>query len=235
MSERVTGGSVATYSAASELPLVPLGLAVNSKPGRVAVLGEGDTRGLAREHPNTISSIHVNPHCRLHELARLAMLLRALVSSPGARSALRQLGWTLIELLYVLAILGTLVAIATPQLRGYRDKARVARAAGDIEAIQADLAGHELLGAGLPETLAEIGRGSILDPWGNPYQYLKFPSGLVPGSARKDMFLIPINTSYDLYSMGEDGQSQAALTVPVSKDDVIRANDGGFIGLASKF
>ncbi len=163
------------------------------------------------------------------------MLLRALVSSPGARSALRQLGWTLIELLYVVAILGTLLAIATPQLKEYHDKARVAKAVGDIETIQADLAGHEMLGAGLPETLAEIGRGSMLDPWGNPYQYLKFPVGSAPGSARKDRFLVPINYSYDLYSMGEDGQSAASLMVAVSKDDVIRANDGGFIGLASKF
>ena len=157
------------------------------------------------------------------------------MSSPGGRSALRQLGWTLIELLYVLAILGTLVAIATPQIQQQHYRAQVARAMGDIETIQADLAGHEMLGAGLPETLAEIGRGSILDPWGNPYQYLKFPPGPAPGSARKDRFLVPINYSYDLYSMGEDGQSQAALVAPVSKDDVIRANDGGFIGLASKF
>ncbi len=217
------------------MPLVPLGLAVHSKPGRVAVVGEGDTCGLAREHPNAISSIHVNPHCRLHELARLAMLLRALVSSPGARSALRQLGWTLIELLYVVAIIGTLVAIATPRFREQVERAKVARAMGDIETIQADLAGPEMLGEGLPETLAEIGRGDMLDPWGNPYQYLKFPAGPVPAGARMDKFLIPINTSYDLYSMGEDGQSQAPLTAPASKDDVIRANDGGFIGLASRF
>ena len=43
LSVRVTYGSVATYSAASELTLVPLGLAVNSKPGRVAVFeGKGE-------------------------------------------------------------------------------------------------------------------------------------------------------------------------------------------------
>ncbi len=165
------------------------------------------------------------------------MLLRACVRSPRARSALFQLGWTLIELLYVVAILGTLVAIAIPRIQQYIDGAKVAKAMGDIETIQADLAGHEMLGAGLPETLAEIGRGDLLDPWGNPYQYLKFPPPPppVPANARKDKFLVPINTPYELYSMGENGQSQAPLTGQASEDDVVRANDGGFIGLASKF
>ncbi len=179
----------------------------------------------------------MNTHCRLHELARLALLMCALVSSPGARSALRQLGWTLIELLYVVAIIGTLVAIATPRFREQVERAKVARAMGDIETIQADLAGPEMLGEGLPETLAEIDRGDLLDPWGNPYQYFKFPPPPppVPADARKDKFLVPINTSYDLYSMGEDGQSEAPLAAQSSQDDVVRANDGGFIGLASKF
>ena len=35
--------------------------------------------------------------------------------------------------------------------------------------------------------------------------------------------------------MGKDGSSVAALTAKASRDDIIRANDGGFIGLASRF
>ena len=39
----------------------------------------------------------------------------------------------------------------------------------------------------------------------------------------------------DLYSMGKDEQTVPPLTASVSKDDVIWANDGGFIGLASDY
>jgi general secretion pathway protein G len=52
---------------------------------------------------------------------------------------------------------------------------------------------------------------------------------------RKDRFLVPINTYYDLYSMGPDGQSQPPLTARVSRDDVIRANDGQYFGPAEAF
>jgi general secretion pathway protein G len=46
---------------------------------------------------------------------------------------------------------------------------------------------------------------------------------------------VPINSDYDLFSVGLDGSSLAALTAIVSKDDIIRANDGGFIGLAANY
>ncbi len=52
-----------------------------------------------------------------------------------------------------------------------------------------------------------------------------------PQGARRDRFLVPINTYYDLYSVGKDGASVAPLTAGPSKDDIVRANDGGFIGL----
>jgi len=53
--------------------------------------------------------------------------------------------------------------------------------------------------------------------------------------ARKDRFLVPINSDYDLYSMGSDGESKPALQNPVSRDDVIRASDGAYIGLAERY
>lgn len=55
------------------------------------------------------------------------------------------------------------------------------------------------------------------------------------GGARKDRFLVPINSDFDLYSMGKDGQSVAPLTAQKSHDDVIRASDGAFYGLAAYF
>jgi hypothetical protein len=47
----------------------------------------------------------------------------------------------------------------------------------------------------------------------------------------KDKSLHPLNSDYDLYSMGPDGQSQTPLTAKASRDDIIRANNGGFIGV----
>ena len=52
---------------------------------------------------------------------------------------------------------------------------------------------------------------------------------------RKDRFLVPINSCYDLYSMGKDGQSVPPLTAKASWDDIVRANDGAFVGLAWQY
>jgi len=144
-------------------------------------------------------------------------------------------GFTLLELFAVVAVIAALVTLAVPRIRDAQERAKVARAIGDIRAISADLDGQDTL----PETLAQIGRANLVDPWGAGYVYLKFPddskSKGPPAGARRDRFLVPINSTYDLYSMGKDGATTVALTARNSQDDVIRANDGGFIGLASRF
>ena len=165
----------------------------------------------------------------------------------------RRIGWTLIEMMMAVSILGMIGAIAFPSLQTSVYQARVARAIGEISRLQVDITGFETGGDGLPETLADVGRATLLDPWGNPYQYLNFHldgasgggggkgkgggggGGGHPAGARKDRFLVPINSFYDLYSMGQDGKTVAALTAAASKDDIVRANDGGFIGLAAKY
>ena len=50
-----------------------------------------------------------------------------------------------------------------------------------------------------------------------------------------DKFLVPLNSDYDLYSIGADGESKKTLSAPASYDDVIRALDGAYVGLASEF
>jgi general secretion pathway protein G len=52
---------------------------------------------------------------------------------------------------------------------------------------------------------------------------------------RKDRFLHPLNTDYDLYSTGADGKTKAPLAAKDSQDDIIRANDGAYIGVAANF
>lgn len=75
------------------------------------------------------------------------------------------------------------------------------------------------------------------DPWGNPYQYLPIDINPPPnkGQVRKDKSLNPLNSDFDLYSMGPDGQTRLPLTTPTAKDDIIRAGNGSFIGIASDY
>jgi general secretion pathway protein G len=143
-------------------------------------------------------------------------------------------GFTLIELLSVVAIIGVVSALAIPRTQDAVERARVAKAIGDLRAIAQDLFGLD----SLPSSLASIGRSTLLDPWGRPYVYYPFPGGKgmgPPGGARKDRFLVPINSAFDLYSVGRDGNTAAPLTAKQSHDDVIMANDGGFFGLASRY
>ena len=143
-------------------------------------------------------------------------------------------GFTLVETLVALGIMLTLAAIAVPNLMSAIYQAQVAKAVGDIRSIATDIQGYNISNYQYPNTLADIG-DAINDPWGNPYQYLNFANAKGKGQMRKDRFLVPINTYFDLYSMGADGKSSSPLTAKNSQDDVIWAGDGDFIGLASQY
>ena len=144
-------------------------------------------------------------------------------------------GFTLIELMMVCAIIGTLSAIAIPHLKDSVKGAKVSRAAQEIRVLEVDIASYEAGFNKLPPDLASIGRGGMLDPWGNPYEYTNLQTVKGKGKARKDKFLVPLNSDYDLWSDGEDGASVGPLTAKASRDDIVRANDGSFVGLASKY
>jgi len=147
-------------------------------------------------------------------------------------------GFSLVELLIVLMLIGAIAAIALPAYMDSLDRARVARAIGDISAMDEEIRLYYFDNAGFPTSLADIGRSQLQDPYGNLYRYLNIADagkGGGAGQARKDRFLVPLNGDFDLYSMGEDGESVSPLTASQSQDDVVRANDGGYIGLASEY
>jgi len=147
----------------------------------------------------------------------------------------RLMGFTLIEIILSVAILGILAGIAIPLYAGYMDKTRFEIAIADVRTCSSELTTFFANRNTYPESLAEVRCGTYRDPWGNPYQYLNIQTAKNKGDMRKDRFLVPINSDYDLYSMGKDGQSVPALTASVSRDDIIRANDGAYIGPAEGF
>jgi general secretion pathway protein G len=155
----------------------------------------------------------------------------------GRQRGVRQAGWTILELVVAMAIAGILTAIAVPLYVGYRERAMVQQAIRDMRVIEAGIKVFRDEYGGPPKQLSQAVQDVPLDPWGHPYEYLDLLSGApgVNGKRRKDKNLVPINTEYDLYSKGADGDSKAPLTAPQSHDDVVRANDGAFMGLASDY
>ena len=144
-------------------------------------------------------------------------------------------GFTLAEALLVSAILAVLALIALPAYSDYVERARVSQAVTDIMAIEAQIKSYHLDNRDYPDDLSAIRAADKRDPWGRPYRYLVFRSPSDKGKARKNKNLVPINSDFDLYSSGKDGESRAPLTTNLSRDDVVRANDGRFIGLASTY
>ena len=231
-------------------------------------------------------------------------------ATPASQSVLKQTaGFTLIELMLAVTIVGVLASLAVPNYIDFLEKARVAKAISELHALAREIKGFAFGGGQYPNTLADIGRSTMVDPWGSPYQYYRINCGTVDdisnlarlksprkntpraipvsyrlsadwessasfaidngnrqdllhlvqgggpgggagggaggggggppcggvGGARKDRFLVPINSDFDIYSMGKDKDTVAPLNPPKSHDDVIRASDGGFYGLAKNF
>jgi general secretion pathway protein G len=146
-----------------------------------------------------------------------------------------QSGFELLELIIVLAIIAVLGFIAIPSYVNYRNQADIATAEADINTIEQAIGKYYQENNSYPDILGEVKMGGLLDPWRHPYQYLRIAGAKLKGNGalRKDKNQMQINTDYDLYSMGKDGASVSPLTANISRDDVVRAYNGKYIGLAA--
>jgi len=159
------------------------------------------------------------------------LLARRIQSS----SSIRNLGFSLLELMFTLAIAGILTAVAVPGYGAYIERTRVSTAIADIGEIHLRIQRFIVGAGGPPPNLTAIGMAGKLDPWGNAYAYLSFEGLKGKGQMRKDKNLVPVNTQYDLYSVGPDGDSVPPFTAKKSQDDIVLANDGGYIGRAEDY
>lgn len=121
----------------------------------------------------------------------------------------QQTGFTLIEVMVVVVIIGILGALVVPQVMGRPDQAKVTVARGDLKAVASALEMYRLDNHVYPDTQQGLEalvtrpaqgapnwnregylRSLPVDPWGRPYLYLS------PG----------VGAPYQLYSLGADGR-----------------------------
>jgi len=136
-----------------------------------------------------------------------------------------------------IVVVGVIAAIAIPTYRDYVERTRRAKAIRDIAELAMQIEHYDTDHHTYPPNLAALGAGlPTTDPWGRAYQYLPIavtpaPS---PGQVRRDKNMNPLNSDFDLYSMGPDGVTQMQLTASNARDDIVRASNGSYIGLASE-
>ena len=135
------------------------------------------------------------------------------------------------ELMFGVAIAAILAVIAVSQFSRAIEKSKAGSAIADISIIQVEIERYQTQHRTLPDTLPSDRR----DPWDRPYIYTKLAGVNGHGSARKDRALNPLNRDYDLFSAGKDGVYKPQVGQKDSLDDIIRARNGAYVGLARDF
>lgn len=179
----------------------------------------------------------------------------ALPAAPIASSlknhgkAGQEKGFTLVELLVVTVIIGILSTLAIKTWPAIVIQMRITRACNELRNLEKDIVAFNLEKGYYPHSLAEVGRDSSKDPWGNSYVYVNHNDHLEQARTYLGHRLNPdpndptealgLHDSFDLFSMGADRQTPASpdLEDPsgLASDDIVRTGNGQWIGLASGY
>ena len=123
---------------------------------------------------------------------------------PGAARA-REGGFSLIEIIVVVVLIGGIVAFAASRILGGGDRARVNLAQAQVQTLADKVDGYEMDTGTLPGSLSDLvtqpsgvsgwlgpyaTQGELTDPWNTPFEYR------VPGDGRR----------FDIVSYGADRQ-----------------------------
>ncbi len=142
-------------------------------------------------------------------------------------------GFSLTPMLAALSVAAVVGVLSIPTYHAYLEQRHVARAIADLGRISLEIEKYRLRHAGaIPTDLATIGFVNPLDPWGNPFRF-EVVDEQIRGSTIRVGDRIPLNSDYDLFSHGPDGHSGVDLLAPESRDNIVRALDGGFFGMAT--
>jgi len=144
-------------------------------------------------------------------------------------------GFTLVELLTVMAAVAILVAIAVPSYKSIMEKKNLSKVIEDLNQIATAVEQKYYSADSYPASLAEIGLGGMKDPWGRAYYYVNLKDPANQNLARKNGSLQPVNSDFDLYSAGADGETAASFSNSISEDDIVRANSGGYFGFVKDY
>jgi len=145
-------------------------------------------------------------------------------------------GFTLVELLFVVTIIGFLSTILAPSAQELIMKVRISRTVAEISALERAIGAYVAINHGYPVALTDIDGTVPTDLWGRPFVYTVL--GTNPGDARINPHTgLPLNSliTFDLYSKGADGLTAPQLDAAGAEDDIVRALDGAYVGLASEF
>jgi general secretion pathway protein G len=146
-------------------------------------------------------------------------------------------GVGVVDLVIGMVVVSLMAALGIPAFNGFVDRANVAQAVGDLGSINVAIESYRLKNHDqMPGSIDELKIGIVKDPWGRDYRYVNFRAAEQRKTdIRLDGRRNRLNSDFDLYSLGSDGESSGPLNDGVSRDDVIRANNGSFIGLGEDY